>query len=204
MKFSKYIFSLVFIAGTSVGFSQEEPKKDEKKIQEVVNVDAMTKEIKKDAEGNEIADTLPSPAATVSEILKRSVNFVKIESSKYTKTNGVTTGSKAEFSASFNYKPKELNPQADVQGSFTMHVSVEAKEGKYRYTISKITHVAKNPEYSGGDIYAEVPKCGSMKLPPDQWKHLRSEALKNASLVATDLKAFMKKASSEPINADEW
>jgi hypothetical protein len=116
----------------------------------------------------------------------------------------VTTGSKAEFTANFAYKPKELNPQADVQGNFTMHVSVEAKDGKYRYTISKITHVAKNAEFTGGDVYSEVPKCGTMKLPIDQWKRMRSEALKNATLIATDLKAFMKKSSSEPINADEW
>lgn len=204
MKFSKYLVSFAFVLCASTGFSQEEPKKDEKKIQEVITVEPGTREAKKDAEGNEIADTLPPPAATISEILKRAVNFVKIETAKYTKANGVTTGSKAEFTASFVYKPKELNPQADVQGNFTMHVSVEAKEGKYRYTISKITHIAKNPDYSGGDVFSETPKCGSMKLPPDLWKRLRSEALKNAGTVAADLKAFMKKASSEPINADEW
>lgn len=204
MKFLKYIFALYFLTTANTILAQEEPKKDEKKIQEVVNVEPEAQPAKKDAEGNEIADTLPPPPASVSEILKRAVNFVKIESSKYTKANGVTTGTKAEFVASFPYKPKDLNPQADVQGSFTMHVSVEAKDGKYRYTISKITHVAKNPEFTGGDVYQEVPKCGSMKLPNDLWKHLRSDALKNAAMVATDLKAFMKKPSSEPINPDEW
>ncbi len=204
MKFVKYILAACFLMSLNIIVAQEEPKKDEKKIQEVVNVEPETPPVKKDADGNEIQDTLPPPAASVSEILKRAVNFVKIESNKYTKANGVTTGSKAEFTASFTFKPKELNPQADVQGSLTMHLSVEAKEGKYRYTISKITHVAKNPEFTGGDVYSEVPKCGTMKLPVDQWKRIRSEALKNAALVATDLKAFMKKSSSEPINADEW
>lgn len=204
MKFVKYILAVCFLASFNSIVAQEEPKKDDKKIQEVVNVEAEVPPAKKDADGNEIVDTLPPPATSVSEILKRAVNFVKIESTKYTKANGVTTGSKAEFTASFIYKPKELNPQADVQGSFTMHVSVEAKEGKYRYTISKMMHVAKNPEYTGGDIYSEVPKCGTMKLSSDQWKRMRSEALKDASLIAADLKAFMKKSSSEPINADEW
>lgn len=204
MKFVKYILAVCFLASFNSIVAQEEPKKDEKKIQEVVNVEPETPPVKKDADGNEIQDTVPPPPASVSEILKRAVNFVKIESTKYTKANGVTTGSKAEFTANFVYKPKELNPQADVQGNFTMHVSVEAKEGKYRYTISKITHVAKNAEFTGGDVYSEVPKCGTMKLPIDQWKRMRSEALKNATLIATDLKAFMKKSSSEPINADEW
>jgi len=204
MKFFKYILAVCFLSSALVTSAQEEPKKDEKKIQEVVNVEPEIPPAKKDADGNEIVDTVPPPPAGIAEILKRAVNFVKIESNKYSKGNGVTTGSKAEFTASFAYKPKELNPQADVQGTFTMHVSVEAKEGKYRYTISKITHVAKNPEFTGGDIYAEVPKCGSMKLPTDLWKHIRSEALKNASLVSNDLKAFMKKPSSEPLNPDEW
>ncbi len=184
--------------------AQEEAHKNEKKIQEIINVEPVTREIKKDADGNEIVDTLPPLQASISEILKRSVNFVKIENFKYTKNSGVTTGSKAEFTANFIYKPKELNPQADVQGFFSMHVSIEAKEGKYRYTISKLMHVAKNPEYSGGDVYNEVPKCGSMKLPPDLWKRLRGEALRNAAIIITDLKTFMKKSSSEQINPDEW
>ncbi len=204
MKFFKYIFALYLLMTASTGFAQDEPKKDEKKIQEIVTVEAEAKVAKKDADGNEIADTLPAPPASVSEILKRAVNFVKVETPKYTKANGVTTGSKAEFTASFIYKPKELNPEADVQGTFTMHVSVEAKEGKYRYTISKMTHIAKNPDFTGGDIYSEVPKCGSMKLPGDLWKHLRSEALKDAATISSDLKAFMKKPSTDPINPDEW
>lgn len=204
MKFLKYILVLSCMAGFNSLSAQEEPKKDEKKIQEVVTVEPETPPVKRDADGNEIQDTVPPPPTSVSEILKRAVNFVKIESNKYTKTNGVTTGTKAEFTAAFPYKPKELNPQADVAGNFTMHVSVEAKDGKYRYTISKITHVAKNPEFNGGDIYSDVPTCGTMKLPIDQWKRMRSEALKNATLIATDLKAFMKKSSSAPIDADEW
>lgn len=204
MKFLNYILAVCFFASLNSLSAQEEPKKDDKKIQEVVNVEPEIPPAKKDADGNEIIDTVPPPPTSVSEILKRAVNFVKIESGKYKKANGVTTGSKAEFTASFPYKPKELNPQADVEGTFTMHVSVEAKEGKYRYTISKVTHTAKNAEFTGGDVYNEVPKCGTMKLPIDQWKRMRSEALKNASLIATDLKAFMKKSSSEPIDADEW
>lgn len=204
MKFLNYILAACFIASLSPAVAQEGSKKDEKKIQEVIAVEAEVPPAKKDADGNEIVDTVPPPPTSVSEILKRAVNFVKIESNKYTKVNGVTTGSKAEFTASFAYKPKELNPGSDVQGTLSMHVSVEAKEGKYRYTISKITHTAKDATFTGGDVYNEVPACGSMKMPLDQWKRIRSEALKNAALIATDLKAFMKKSSSEPVNADEW
>lgn len=203
MKISKLACVVAFV-GSSLAIVAQETKKEEKKIQEVITMQADPAPLPPDADGNVPVDTSgPKPMAQ-SEILKRAVNFVKIESKKYAKGNGVTTGSKAECVASFNYKPKELNPQADVQGTFTMHVSIEAKEGKYRYTISKLSHNAKNPDYTGGDVYSEVPKCGSMKLPPDLWKRLRSEALKNAGVVVEELKEAMKHPSDEKTGEDEW
>ncbi|MES2760642.1 MAG: hypothetical protein V4677_00480 [Bacteroidota bacterium] len=184
--------------------SAQEPKKEEKKIQEVITLMADPVSMPPDAEGNVPVDTNPPKGMAVSEILKRAVNFVKMESTKYTKGNGVTTGTKAECIVTFNYKPKELNPAADVQGTITMHVSIDAKEGKYRYTISKLNHNARNADYSGGDVYNEVPKCGSMKLPPDLWKRLRSEAFKQSGIIANDLKEAMKVSSTTPVNSDEW
>ncbi len=187
-----------------LNLSAQEPKKDEKKIQEVIEMVADPLPPTTLADGTIVEDTSGARPMASSEILKRAVNFVKIETPKYTKSNGVTTGSKAECIATFAYRPKELNPTADVQGTFTMHISIDAKEGKYRYTISKITHTAKNAEFSGGDIYSEVPKCGSMKLPNELWKRMRSEALKNSGILAADLKAAMKRSSSEPVDKDEW
>lgn len=205
MKISKLVCAVIFLASTNFLLAQE-AKKDEKKIQEVVAMDADPLPVAPNADGSlPEADTSTSAKPMdQGEILKRAVNFVKIESKKYTKGNGVTTGSKAECVATFNYKPKELNPQADVQGTFTMHVSIEAKQGKYRYTISKISHNAKNADYSGGDVFSEVPKCGSMKIPPDVWKRLRSEGLKNSAVVVEELKDSMKHSSAAPTNEDEW
>lgn len=203
MKLSTLIYASVFAFSVTTLWAQE-PKKEEKKIQEVIEMTADPLPPVTLADGTVQEDTGGVKPMAVAEILKRAVNFVKIESPKYTKGNGVTTGSKAECVATFAYKPKELNPQADVQGTFTMHISIDAKEGKYRYTISKITHNAKNAENSGGDVYSEVPKCGSMKLPNEMWKHMRSEALKDAGILIADLKAAMKKSSSEPQDKDEW
>jgi hypothetical protein len=184
--------------------SAQEAKKEENKIQEVVTLMADPLPSVPNADGSIPVDTNPPKGMAASEILKRAVNFVKMENKKYTKGNGVTTGTKAECVVTFAYKPKELNPTADVQGSITMHVSIDAKEGKYRYTISKLSHNAKNAEYTGGDIYSEVPKCGSMKLPPDMWKRIKSEALKQSGLLATDIKEAMKISSTTPVNSDEW
>jgi hypothetical protein len=203
MKLSRlfYIAAVLFSINS---LSAQEAKKDEKKIQEVVTMMADPLPSTPNADGSLPVDTNPPKGMAASEILKRAVNFVKMENKKYTKGNGVTTGSKAECVVTFDYKPKELNPTADVQGTITMHLSIDAKEGKYRYTISKLNHNAKNGDYTGGDIYGEVPKCGSMKLPPDMWKRIRSEAFKQSTLLATDLKEAMKISSSTPVNSDEW
>jgi hypothetical protein len=203
MKLTTLFFATSFLLCVNQ-VSAQEAKKEEKKIQEVVNIQADPVSLPPDADGNVPVDTSAPKGMASSEILKRAVNFVKMESTKYTKGNGVTTGTKAECVVTFPYKPKELNPVADVQGTITMHVSIDAKEGKYRYTISKLNHNAKNAEYTGGDVYNEVPKCGSMKLPPDIWKRIRSEAFKQSGIIANDIKEAMKISSATPTNTDEW
>lgn len=203
MKLSTLFYAFMFLFSVNNLLAQE-PKKEEKKIQEVVDISADPVSLPPNDDGSLPVDTNPLKGMNASEILKRAVNYVKMETTKYTKGNGVTTGSKAECVVTFNYKPKELNPVTDVQGTITMHVSIDAKEGKYRYTISKLSHNAKNSENTGGDIYNEIPKCGSMKLPPDLWKRIRSEAFKQSGIVANDIKEAMRVSSTTPVNADEW
>lgn len=204
MNILKIGLSVAFVLSATFTKAQE-PKKEEKKIQEVVFIDAEPKPMVANPDGSfPEGDTGKTGPMNSAEILKRAVNYVKIETPKYTKGSGVTTGSKAECLAIFVYKAKELNPQADADGTITMHISIDAKEGKYRYTISKINHVSKNPEYSGGDVYNDVPKCGSMKMPSETWKKIRSQALKNATTVTNDLKEAMKISSDKPVSGDEW
>lgn len=206
MKISKLVFAAALVTNVSFSYAQEVVKKDEKKIQEVITMSADPVPVVPNEDGSmppADTSTATKPMAQ-SEILKRAVNWVKLENPKYVKATGVTSGSKAECVVTFKYKPKELNPQADVEGTFTMHVSIEAKEGRYRYTISKIMHNAKNAAYTGGDIYNDVPQCGSLKLGDELWKKMRSEAFKNVNVIVIDLKEGMKKPSTEVTNPDEW
>jgi hypothetical protein len=203
MTITKLVFALTCLVSTTSNIAQEQ-KKDGPKIQEVITLNADPVSQTPLADGSIPADTTgPKPMAQA-EILKRAINFAKIESSKYVKGTPITTGGKAEFTANFKYKSKELNPQADVEGLFTMHVSIDAKPGKYRYTISKINHVAKNAEYSGGDVYSEVPACGSFKLPNNLWKQMKSEAIKQAMTIVAELKEAMKVPSDKQIDKEEW
>jgi hypothetical protein len=204
MKLNTLFYTVVVLFFVNTTSAQEAKKDDVKKIQEVVILIADPIPSTPNADGSLAVDTNPPKEMASSEILKRAINFVKMESTKYIKGNRVTTGSKAECLVTFNYKPKELNPVADVQGTITMHISIEAKEGKYRYTISKINHNAKNVDFTGGDIYSEVPACGSMKLPSDLWNRIRREAIKHTGELANDLKEAMKISSTTTVNSDEW
>jgi hypothetical protein len=205
MNIKRAIFfsSALFLISLAKVSAQDSPV-DEKKIQEIVTVEAEMAALPPNEDGSIPEDTSGPKEMASSEILKRAINFMKIESKKYTKGNAITTGSKAECVITFKYKPKELNPKADVQGSITMHVSIEAKTGKYRYTISKLQHHAIKGDLSGGDAYNEVPTCGSLNMPLDLWKRIRGEAIQKTSVVIDDLKEAMKVSSATPVNADEW
>jgi hypothetical protein len=137
------------------------------------------------------------------ELLKRAVNWVKIESPRFVKNSGITSGTKAECVASFNIKPKELNPQPDYTGTITMHVSIECKDNRYKYTITKIKHTSKTGKASGGDINNIVPDCGSMVMPDIVWKKIKGEAIRHSNAVLSELKEGMSQASAAA-SKEEW
>lgn len=172
----------LFFAQETAGEKAEgvELKMENKKFQEVVLLDSM-------------------PSA---EILKRAVNFIKIESKRFVKTKGVTTANKAECVAKFPIKAKELNPRPDYSGTISMHVSIECKDNRYRYVISKITHTSTSGKANGGDVSNVVPECGSMNMPDIVWKRIKGDAFKNASMVISELKDTMMK--SPDTGSDEW
>lgn len=163
--FSSHSFSQETTAGTE---SKGKPKKETK-----------------------YTETIPTDSVPATELLKRAVNWVKLDAPKYDKLNGVTTTAKAECVASFTVKPKELNPPCDYTGTVTMKVLVECKDNKYRYTISTIKHVSKSGKTTGGSIDNIVPECGSMIMSDIQWKKIKGEAIKCANFLITDLKEAM-------------
>lgn len=185
-KVRKVFFLFPLLISSILVFGQEEPSskdekpEDDKRFQEVVFTDSV-------------------PAASLA---KRAVNWVKVESPRFKKSMGVATGTKAECLATFKIKAKELNPQPDFTGSITMHVTIECKDNKYRYSITKIKHTSLNGKASGGDINNIVPDCGSMTMPDKIWKQIKGEAFKSASMVISELKEGMTKIDAE--TKDEW
>lgn len=212
-----------FIIAPLVAFSQEEEEDNAKMVREVVPVQVerakfappptpTTTETHKKGKKKqhhtepppEVAPDTGNPMmpAPASEIAKRASNWTSAKSLKYKKTNVANSGETIQCNAVFPYKQKQLNPENEVDGSITMDVIVEAKEGKYRYTIKNIKHQANKSGMSGGDIYLPVPECGSMKITDQTWKHIRSVAYADIQVVVDDLKNKMKEDGEK--KKDEW
>ncbi len=221
----KFVLASILTASATFTFAQGKEKEDETKmIREVVNVQAdkslfvtktpptppapgkknkKTEEAPPDeAPPDTGITTIPAPAF---ELAKRAQIWSndKPTANRYTKSNCLTNGNNTVCQVAFMYKVKELNPIEKTDGEIIMTVTVEAKEGKYRYTINNIKHKATVADVSGGDIYAQVPECGSMKLGDLTWKKIKSAAFTDAKLVADDLKAKMDKPSGDA-KKDDW
>lgn len=219
----RYLSILAVLILPSVLFSQE-PEDPKKMFRDVVNVevdrarfgpakvvppppveDPKNKKKKVEEPVEPPADTLPpNMPAPASEILKRAQAWYTspVPNKKYVKSNGANSGKSVACSATFVFKQKILNPENECDGKITMDVTIEAKEGKYRYTVKNLKHVATKPGMSGGDIYAIVPECGSMKINDRTWKLVKNEALKAGQQIVDDLKAFMKEEVKD--DKDEW
>jgi len=222
----KIILTSLLTASATFAFSQADKEDESKMLREVITVqvdkakfapatptspptETTGKNGKKktvEAPPAEAAPDTTSPLipAPVSELIKRAQIWSNDnKSTKYTKSN-CSGGSSTVCQVSFPYKIKELNPTDKVEGEITMTVTIDAKEGKYRYTVNNIKHKATVAETSGGDIYLAVPECGSMKLTDLSWKHIKSAALTDAKMVADDLKAKMAIPSGDAPKKDDW
>lgn len=171
-----------------------EPKAATPVVEEVKGKKGKKKPVVEEPAPEEVIDTLGSTMpATIAELNKRANYWYTTKNKKFEKSSGGGSGSQVVCNVKFNYKPKELNPVNDVEGEITMRVTVDCKEGKYRYTVDKIEHKAKRGVCSGGDVFNEVPACGSMNLNSVIWKQIKSAGLANAKVVAEDLKVKMAK-----------
>ncbi|PBQ33491.1 hypothetical protein CNR22_17480 [Sphingobacteriaceae bacterium] len=190
--FKLNILIAAFIFISSFAFAQTpEPAKQE---DEFANKKVETK----------ITEVIPTDSLAGGELVKRAVAWIKVESLKYKKSAGTTTGTKVECVASFPVKPKELNPQVDYTGKVTMKVVIECKDSKYRYTISDIKHISKSGNVNGGSVDNVVPDCGSMGMNDIIWKRLKGEMMRGAGLVASDLKVGMSVIATDKKAEDEW
>lgn len=161
---------------------------------------AMAQQPINNDDGFTITEIIIKDSVPAKDLIARATAWAQKKHPKYEKANAVGGSTKVELDAEFKIKPKELNPSHDYSGKILMHVKIEVKDGKYKYTINKVKHIADNGKNSGGDITKDIPECGSMFLPELTWKKIKGEAIKNANILAEDIKDAMSapvKASSE-------
>jgi negative regulator of replication initiation len=84
-----------------------------------------------------------------------------------------------------------------------MKVVIECKDNKYRYIVSEITHISKTGTTNGGRIDNLVPDCGSASMDDLTWKKVKSEAMRDAALVVSEIKEVMQKNSADSA-AENW
>lgn len=221
------IITHISILTSHICYAQDKQEDVTKMVREVINVDVDKSLFKttppptptvaattdKKGKKQPVVDTPPTDAppdtgsssmpAPVSEVAKRAQIWMDTKPTGYTKSN-CANGKGVVCQVSFPYKVKELNPTDKVEGEITMTVTIEAKEGKYRYTINNIKHKATVAETSGGDVYGVVPECGSMKMTNLSWTHIKAGAFADAKMVADDLKAIMAKFSGDAPKKDDW
>lgn len=150
-----------------------------------------------------LSEVITTDSLPAGDLMKRAIYWIKVENPKYKKSSGTTTGNKAECTASFPVKPKELNPEVDYTGKIMMKVLIECKDSKYRYTVYDIRHESKSGRTTAGSIDNVVPECGSQAMHAQVWKRLKGEALRNAAKVVADLKEGMASLPEET-NEDAW
>jgi hypothetical protein len=154
-------------------------------------------------DGFTITEIVIKDSVSAKELMNRATAWAQKKHPKYEKENAVGGTTRVELDAKFKIKPKELNPPHDYTGVISMHVKIEVKDGKYRYTINKVRHIADNGKNSGGDITKDIPECGTMLLPDMTWKKIKGEAIRQANVVAEDLKDAMS-TPVKTISEDDW
>jgi len=219
----KLILASILTTSASFAFAQDKAKEDESKmIREVINVQAdkslfTTKTPPPPTPGkNGKTQPPPEPAAPDTsnplipapafELAKRAQIWStdKPAANKYVKSNCSANDNTATCNATFIYKVKDLNPTEKVDGEISMSITIEAKEGKYRYTINNMRHKATDATSNGGDIFGQVAECGSMKINDLTWKKIKSAAFTDAKMVADDLKSKMERPSGEAPKKNDW
>lgn len=153
-------------------------------------------------DGFTVTEIIIKDSVSSKDLISRATAWAQKKHPKYEKNNAVGGTTKVEAEVEFKIKPKELNPLHDFSGKIVMHVKIEVKDGKYKYTINKVKHIADNGKNSGGDITKDIAECGSMFLPEMTWKKIKGEAIKDANIVAEDIKDAM----SAPVKgiSEEW
>jgi hypothetical protein len=106
---------------------------------------------------------------------------------------------------SFAYAPKASVGSARIKGTVTYTVTVEEKDGKYRYTIDTFTHEGA-PDHGAPSSFGLLTTDAKCPYPvegltsankQETWDHLKTLAKAQADTLTASLKKRMAEAASD-------
>jgi len=80
-------------------------------------------------------------------------------------------------------------------------ISINVKDGRYKYTLTNFYHDATTAEKgvgSGGALENEKPACGGWGMFQKSWDTIKSKSNAKTLLIIDDLKQYMAKAKPSP------
>ncbi|MBC8397472.1 MAG: DUF4468 domain-containing protein [Flavobacteriales bacterium] len=89
-------------------------------------------------------------------------------------------------------------------GVFDFTIKFTAKEGRYMYVITDISHDKRGSDLngSGGAIENDKPACGSMNMGKKHWEKLKEKARIELTTLSDELIKYMSANKSE--DDDDW
>ncbi len=113
----------------------------------------------------------------------------------------------------FKYEPSRLQASARIRGVVIYSVTIEVKDGRYRYIIGNFVHEGSSSVYSGMALppyslgllthagYCPYPMDDfTTALANDTWQELKTRAKDEAVLLIADLKKNMV----QPAHKTDW
>lgn len=79
-------------------------------------------------------------------------------------------------------------------------LTIECKDGKYRYTLTGFEHFDPLGKFSGGPLELEKPVCGTFYFPKKKWREMKNDIYNDANELLSEIRKNMKKS---PLS-DNW
>jgi len=91
------------------------------------------------------------------------------------------------------------------EGFINYVVTISAKDGKYKYEITDITHTSTRG--NGGNLENAIPECGKYTLTLEGWSTIKNQAKTELPKIVQDLKTAMDaKVPADQVKKakDDW
>jgi hypothetical protein len=95
------------------------------------------------------------------------------------------------------YDAPAFNPGTNFTGSFHFMLTLEFKDGRYKYMFENLRHMAYKSSYSGGLLTNEKPECGGMFMTIKAWRTITFTGYEMINQTIDSMTDSMKNSSKD-------